>query len=63
MELSVSDALDSNTETAALRFLLYLTGERAQEILFVESDGMLPANEAVREKFFQLNGELSFLSA
>lgn len=59
--LSVSDALDRNTETAALRFLLYLTGERAQEILFVESDGMLPANEAAEETFFQLNEELRFL--
>lgn len=61
VSLSVSDALDSNTQAAALRFLLYLTGERAQEILFVESDGMLPVNEAAREKFFQLNEELSFL--
>lgn len=60
--MSVSGGLDSNTETAALRFLLYLTGERAQELLFVEHGGMLPVNEAVREKFFQLNGELGFLS-
>lgn len=61
VEMSMSDTLDSNTETAALRFLLYLTGERAQELLFVEHGGMLPANRTVREKFFQLNNELCFL--
>lgn len=62
VELSVASGLNGNTETAALRFLLYLTGERAQKLLFVEHGGLLPVNASAREQFFQLNGELRFLN-
>lgn len=61
VDMCVSDGLDSNTRLAAMRLLLYLTSQRAQEILFVEHGGLLPADEAARETYFKVNDELSFL--
>ena len=62
VDMCIAGGLDGNTGLAAQRFLLYLTSQRAQEILFVEHSGLLPADAAARETFFQVNDELRFLN-
>ncbi len=50
--LCISDGLSDEQELAALRLLLYLASERAQRILFLEHDGLVPAERVAREAYF-----------
>lgn len=61
VSLCIADGLSIAEENAAMRFLLYLTSERAQEILFLDHHGMLPANQAAYDRFFEIYRELDFL--
>ena len=59
--LSISEGLSPEEELAAMRFLLYLSSERAQEILFLEHHGMLPMEQEAYDRFFEIYPELEFL--
>ena len=59
--LSISEGLSPEEELAAMRFLLYLSSERAQEILFLEHHGMLPREQEAYDRFFEIYPELEFL--
>lgn len=61
IRLAASAELSENTLNAALRFLLYLSSERAQELLFVNNGGLIPANEAQYLHFTEICDELAFL--
>lgn len=52
---------EKNAYNAAMRFLLYLMSERAQEILFVQHAGIVPAEETQNAQFFAVFQELAFL--
>lgn len=52
---------EKNQIHAAMRFLLYLMSERAQEILFVQNAGIVPAEEGQRAQYFAVFNELAFL--
>ena len=52
---------EKNTYNAAMRFLLYLMSERAQEILFVQHAGIVPAEEGQQAQYFAVFNELAFL--
>ncbi len=56
IEFCVSDDLSINEKNAALRFLLYLSEESAQEILFIQNEGMIPANDVIYEKYYEIIG-------
>lgn len=61
VSFSVAAGLPEAEKKAALRFLLYLTSEQAQEILFLQHGGMLPANQQANDRFFEIHEELTFL--
>ncbi len=61
IQFSVSSELTGNQKNAALRFLLYLMSERAQEILFINYKGLIPAEENQYDHFFEIYSELIFI--
>jgi len=58
VRFSVASGLAENQKNAAMRFLLYLMGERAQEILFINHEGLIPAEENQYNHFFMVYSEL-----
>lgn len=61
VRFSVASGLSENQKNAAMRFLLYLMSERAQEILFIHYEGLIPAEENQYEYFFEIYSELVFI--
>lgn len=61
VRLSVASDLPENTKNAAMRFVLYLLSERAQEILFINHEGFIPAEENQYNHFFEIYSELIFI--
>ncbi len=59
--LSISADVSGNQAKAAMRVLLYLISEQAQDILFIENDGIIPAEENTYHKYFDIHGELALL--
>lgn len=58
VRFSVASELEKNQKNAAMRFLLYLMSERAQEILFLNHEGLIPAEKNQYEHFFEVYSEL-----
>ena len=58
---SVASGLEENQKNAAMRFLLYLMSARAQEILFINNEGLIPAEENQYNHFFEVYSELNFI--
>ena len=58
VQFSIASDLTKNQRNAAMRFLLYLMSERAQEILFVNHEGLIPAEKRQYEHFFEIYSEL-----
>ncbi|MBQ3258181.1 MAG: serine/threonine protein kinase [Oscillospiraceae bacterium] len=58
VRFSVASGLEENQKNAAMRFLLYLMSERGQEILFINHEGLIPAQENQYEHFFEIYSEL-----
>lgn len=63
VQFSVASGLSENQENAAMRFLLYLMSERAQKILFINHEGLIPAEEHQYEHFFEIYSELATLKS
>ena len=63
VRFSVASGLEENQKNAAMRFLLYLMSERAQEILFINHEGLIPAEEKQYDHFFEVYSELVFINA
>ena len=61
IQLAVKSDLSDNDKKAAMRFLLYLSSERAQEIMFISNEGFIPAEQSQYNKYFEINSELEFL--
>ena len=61
VRFSVASGLEKNQKNAAMRFLLYLMSERAQEILFINHEGVIPAEGNQYDHFFEVYSELVFL--
>lgn len=61
VQFSVTSGLPENQKNAAMRFLLYLMSERAQEILFINHEGLIPAEENQYNHFFEVYSELAFI--
>ena len=62
VRFSVASGLEENQKNAAMRFLLYLMSERAQEILFINHEGLIPAEENQYDHFFEVYSELVFIN-
>lgn len=58
VRMAVASGLSENLQIAAMRFLLYLMSERAQEILFIHHEGLIPAEENQNRAFFALYDEI-----
>lgn len=58
VQFSVSNTLTAKEKLAAERFLLYLSSERAQRILFLEHFGLIPAEAAAQTAYFETYPEL-----
>lgn len=58
VRFSVASDISGNQKNAAMRFLLYLISERAQEILFVNHAGAIPAESNQFNHFFEIYSEL-----
>lgn len=58
VQFSVASEITENQKNAAMRFLLYLMSERAQEIMFVNHEGFIPAEENQYDHFFEIYSEL-----
>ncbi len=61
VQFSVAANLPEKQAQAAMRFLVYLMGERAQEILFIHHAGLLPANDAQYQHYKEVYSALAFL--
>lgn len=57
--LGISDGIEKKNRTAAKRFLEYLCSDRAQELLFINNSGLIPANGKQSEIFFGTYPELT----
>lgn len=62
VQFSVAADLPEKQAQAAMRFLVYLMGERAQEILFIHHAGLLPANQGQYQHYMEVYSALTFLS-
>jgi len=61
VRFAVASGLTENQKNAAMRFLLYLMSERAQEILFINHEGLIPAEENQYQHFFNVYSELIYI--
>lgn len=61
VRFSVASRITGNQKNAAMRFLLYLMSERAQRILFVNHEGLIPTEKQQYEHFFEIYSELAFI--
>lgn len=61
VQFSVAADLSEKQAQAAMRFLVYLMGERAQEILFIHHAGLLPANQGQYQHYMEVYSALTFL--
>lgn len=59
--LSVASDISENEKNAAMRFLLYLISERAQKILFINNEGLIPSEKNQYDHFFEIYSELAFM--
>lgn len=61
VRFSVASGITENKKNAAMRFLLYLMSERAQEIMFVNHEGLIPAENNQYDHFLEIYSELAFV--